>query len=59
MADVNFDLEVAQRQITKDLLQDLGIVDALKRVAAKPNELIDEYGKYYKQLYKYIYAPLK
>jgi hypothetical protein len=61
MTDVNFDLEVANRQLTKDILKDLGIDKALSgkytNNPAQASALIDEYGKYYKQLYKYINQP--
>jgi len=56
-----FDLEVAKRQLTKDILADLDIDKALRanydNKAAQANQLIDDYGKVYRQLYKYINKP--
>ncbi len=58
-----FELESVKRQLTKEILQDLGIEDAVaKKYSNKPAEasaLIDEYGKYYRQLYKYINTPFE
>ena len=61
MPDVNWDLEVANRQLTKEILRDLGIDNAISakytNKPAQAGQLIDEYGKCYKQLYKYINQP--
>jgi len=57
------DLEVAKRQLAKDILRDLGIENALSKnlsnLPAQAESLIDEYVKLYKRLYKHINAPLQ
>lgn len=54
------DLEVAKRQLTKDILHDLNIDRNLVGKYSNLSEaekLLDEYGNFYKQLYKYINQP--
>lgn len=62
MADT-LEPEVAKRQLTKEILEDLGVRSAITgkfgNIAEQAEQLINEYGKYYCQLYRYINAPLK
>ena len=62
MTDTN-DFNVARLQLTKEILDDLGIRSAL--VNANPNMptqatlLIDEYSKYFRQLWEGLMSPKK
>lgn len=55
------EIEAVKRQLTKQILADLGIEKALhgkySNIPSQAGQLIDEYGKYYRQLYKFVNEP--
>ena len=57
------EIESTKRQLTRDILRDLGVEEALRQkytnIQAQASQLIDEYGKYYLQLYPYINNPFE
>ena len=58
----SLDPESFKRQLTKQILDDMRIFRVLGNKygnAGQFNQFIDEYGKCYRQLYKYIDSPLK
>lgn len=65
MPDI-FDQNIAELQITKEMLEKLGILNVALRTGASttsplrsPEERINEYGKYFRQLWKLIHEPYK
>ena len=60
MTDTN-DIQVAKLQLTKEILGDLGIpsalVEANKNMPTQAVHLIDEYSKYFRQLWKVLNNP--
>ena len=55
------DLFIRMRELTKELLQDLGITDGLKEIysdqPAQAEKLIQAYRKYYKQAFRIFHQP--
>lgn len=62
MSDV-FDKEIAELQITQEVLEQLGITEHVKwtstKVGTQPDDRINNYGKFYRQLWKFIHEPSK
>jgi len=60
MTDTN-DFNVARLQLTKEILDDLGIpsalVEANKNMPTQATRLIDEYSKYFRQLWEVLGNP--
>lgn len=58
MAD---ELDIRNRELAKELLDDLGITEALKgkfeNQPAQAEELLKEYHKYYKQAFEVFFKP--
>jgi len=57
------ELESTKRQLTKDILRDLNVEKVLIAKYENSNkmvsQLIEEYGKYYRELYQYIHDPFE
>lgn len=62
MTDTN-DIQVARLQLTKEILDDLGITEGINKKfpnqPAMAKGALDEYSKYFSQIWKVLYEPTK